>query len=127
LVGIVVVSHSSEIASGLVQLAAQMGGDGLRIEGAGGGPDGGLGTSEELISEAIARAENGDGVVVLGDVGSSFLTARHVIADDGGDAVRLVDAPLVEGTLAAAVVASAGKSLDAVASAAEEARGASKL
>jgi dihydroxyacetone kinase DhaKLM complex PTS-EIIA-like component DhaM len=38
-----------------------------------------------------------------------------------------VDAPLVEGTVAAAVVASMGCELDDVAKAAEEARGANKL
>jgi dihydroxyacetone kinase DhaKLM complex PTS-EIIA-like component DhaM len=38
-----------------------------------------------------------------------------------------VDAPLVEGTVAAAVVASIGLELDDVAKAAEDARGAKKL
>jgi dihydroxyacetone kinase DhaKLM complex PTS-EIIA-like component DhaM len=41
--------------------------------------------------------------------------------------VRLADAPFVEGAVAAAVVASAGLSLDHVAKAAEEARGVNKL
>jgi PTS hybrid protein len=41
--------------------------------------------------------------------------------------VRLVDAPFVEGTVSAAVVASAGSGLDDVAKAAEDARGANKL
>jgi phosphoenolpyruvate---glycerone phosphotransferase subunit DhaM len=41
--------------------------------------------------------------------------------------VRLADAPLVEGAVAAAVVASAGLSLDEVAKAAEEARSVNKL
>ena len=39
----------------------------------------------------------------------------------------LADAPLVEGTVAAAVVSSMGTDVYAVAKAAEEARGASKL
>jgi phosphoenolpyruvate---glycerone phosphotransferase subunit DhaM len=41
--------------------------------------------------------------------------------------VRLVDAPFVEGAVAAAVVASSGAPLDDVARAAEEARDARKL
>ena len=41
--------------------------------------------------------------------------------------VRLADAPLVEGAVAAAVTASAGLGLDDVARAAKEARGAAKL
>jgi phosphoenolpyruvate---glycerone phosphotransferase subunit DhaM len=127
-VGIVIVSHSSDLASGVAQLAGQMAGEEVRIEVAGGRADGGLGTDESLVREAIARAENGSGVVVLGDLGSAILTIRHVLEGRNGDGpVRLVDAPLVEGTVAAAVVASAGADLDTVAGAAEEARGANKL
>jgi phosphoenolpyruvate---glycerone phosphotransferase subunit DhaM len=127
LVGIVVVSHSGDLAKGVVELAGQMAGGSVVIAGAGGGPDGGLGTSEELVSGAIARADGGDGVVVLGDLGSAFLTARSVLEDRRADGVRLVDAPLVEGAIAAAVSASAGLALGEVAKAAEETRGAPKF
>jgi PTS hybrid protein len=127
LVGIVVVSHSAELARGVVELAGQMAGPDVRIEAAGGGPDGGLGTNEPLVREAIARAEDGQGVAVLADLGSSILTVLSILEDFEDAATRLADAPLVEGTLAAAVVASAGGSLDQVLSAAEEARNVSKL
>jgi phosphoenolpyruvate---glycerone phosphotransferase subunit DhaM len=126
-VGIVIVSHSSDLANGLVELAAQLGGGELGIEAAGGGPNGELGTSEERVAEAIERAEQGAGVVVLGDLGSAFLTARHLLERRDANSVRLVDAPLVEGTIAAVVAASAGQELDAVVGAAEETRGASKF
>ena len=43
LVGIVIVSHSAQIAAGTVKLARQMAGDELRIEAAGGTADGGSG------------------------------------------------------------------------------------
>jgi PTS hybrid protein len=125
-VGIVVVSHSSDLARGVVELAAQMGGPGVRIEPAGGTPNGGLGTDDELVRTAIKRANDGDGVVVLGDLGSAILTARHVL-ERGNGKVRLVDAPIVEGAVAAAVVASVGMGLEDVAGAAEEARGARKF
>jgi phosphoenolpyruvate---glycerone phosphotransferase subunit DhaM len=127
LVGIVVVSHSAELARGVAELAGQMAGPEVRIEAAGGGPDGGLGTNEPLVREAIARAEDGQGVAVLADLGSSILTVLLILEDVDDGATRLADAPLVEGTLAAAVVASAGGSLDQVLSAAEEARNVSKL
>ena len=78
------------------------------------------------MRDAIRRADGGDGVVVLGDLGSAILTVRHVLERNGNGHVRLVDAPLVEGAVAAAVMASAGATLDDVA-AAEEARGANKL
>ncbi|MBE2319406.1 PTS-dependent dihydroxyacetone kinase phosphotransferase subunit DhaM [Solirubrobacter sp. CPCC 204708] len=119
-VGIVVVSHSADIAAGVVALAGQMAGPDVPLEGAGGTADGGLGTDADRIEAALDAAERGDGVIVLGDLGSAILTARTVLEDREG--VRLVDAPLVEGAVAAAVSASAGLPLDAVARAAEEAR-----
>jgi phosphoenolpyruvate---glycerone phosphotransferase subunit DhaM len=125
-VGIVVVSHSSDLARGLADLAGQVAGPDVRIEPAGGGPDGALGTDDDRVREAIKRADRGDGVVVLCDLGSAILTVRHVLERGNGHVV-LADAPLVEGAVTAAVVSSAGSSLEEVARAAEEARGASKL
>ena len=127
MVGIVVVSHSSELARGLAQLAAQMAGPGVRIESAGGTADGDLGTDEGGVRDAIRRADRGAGVVVLGDLGSAILTIRHVLASRANGHVRLIDAPIVEGAVAAAVTASAGCGLDDVVHAAEEARNARKL
>jgi PTS hybrid protein len=126
-VGIVVVSHSCELASGLAALAAQVAGDQVRIEAVGGAPDGSLGTSGDAVREAISRANSGDGVVVLADLGSSILTVRHLLEGQVNGHVRLADAPLVEGAVAAAVMSSAGQPLAAVQEAAEEARGARKL
>jgi phosphoenolpyruvate---glycerone phosphotransferase subunit DhaM len=103
-----------------------MAGPEVGIEAAGGGPDGRLGTDGDRVRDAIRQADRGDGVVVLGDLGSAILTIRHVLEGMNGS-VRLADAPLVEGAVAAAVVASAGLALDEVARAAEEARGANKL
>jgi PTS hybrid protein len=104
-----------------------MAGDEVPIEPVGGSPDGGLGTNGDLVREALVRADTGSGVVVLGDLGSAILTVRHVLDRNGNGHVRLVDAPFVEGAVAAAVTASAGSTLDEVVRAAEEARGVSKL
>jgi dihydroxyacetone kinase phosphotransfer subunit len=128
LVGIVLVSHSFELAHGLAALASQVAGAEVRIEPAGGGPNGSLGTTGDSVRTAIERADQGQGVVVLADLGSSILTVRHLLEDGHGNGhIRLVDAPLVEGAIAAAVMSSAGQELDDVARAAEEARGASKF
>jgi dihydroxyacetone kinase DhaKLM complex PTS-EIIA-like component DhaM len=105
-----------------------MAGDEVAIEAAGGTPDGGLGTDAERVRAAIARADGGDGVAVLGDLGSAILTVREVLA--AGDVtcdVRLLDAPLVEGAVTAALTASAGLALDDVAEATEGARDIAKL
>ena len=127
MVGIVVISHSREIASGTVELAGQMAGPDVRIVAAGGTADGGLGTDADRVREAIAHADQGDGVLVLGDLGSAILTARAVLADQEAGHLRLADAPLVEGAVAAAVTASAGLALEDVESAANGAGGATKL
>ena len=126
MVGVVVVSHSAEIARGVVDMASQMAGDEVRLESAGGDSLGTLGTDEGLVREAIRRADQGDGVVVLADLGSAVLTIRHIL-ERGEGVVRVADAPVVEGAVAAAVVASMGLPLEDVVNGAEEARGASKL
>jgi dihydroxyacetone kinase phosphotransfer subunit len=128
LVGIVLVSHSFELAHGLAALTSQVAGADVRIEPAGGGPEGTLGTTGDLVLDAIQRADCGQGVVVLADLGSSVLTVRHLVEEGQTNGhVRLVDAPFVEGAIAAAVMSSAGQDLDDVVRAAEEARGASKF
>jgi dihydroxyacetone kinase phosphotransfer subunit len=130
MVGIVLISHSRGLAEGAAELAGQIAG-GARIRAAGGSADGGLGTSTDLIATAIAEADQGDGVVLIPDLGSSVLSARSLLADlaEEPDPPRLVlaDAPFVEGAVAAAVAASGGLDLDAVAEAAQEARDVRKL
>jgi PTS hybrid protein len=109
-------------------MAAQVAGGDVRVEPAGGGPDGSLGTSGDVVWNAILNADSGQGVVVLADLGSSVLTVRHLLEEGRTNGhVRLVDAPFVEGAIAAAVMSSAGQELEDVARAAEEARGASKF
>jgi PTS hybrid protein len=128
MVGIVVVSHSAELASGLSALAGQMAGPDVAIAWSGGTDDGGLGTDAEAVSAAIDRAGRaGDGVVVLGDLGSSILTVKSLLDGREDDDVVLADAPIVEGAVSAAVTASTGADLPSVLKAAEEARDARKL
>jgi PTS hybrid protein len=127
LVGIVLVSHSVEVARGLARLVEQVAGPDVRVEPAGGDAEDGLGTSGDRVEAAIGRADGGAGVVVMVDLGSAVLTVRHVLDQLGDGRVRLADAPLVEGAVAAAVTAATGQPLDAVVRAAEDARGARKL
>ena len=49
MVGIVVVSHSAELARGVVELARQMGGEEVRVEEAGGMDDGSIGTDAVCV------------------------------------------------------------------------------
>ncbi|MDT4986356.1 MAG: phosphoenolpyruvate---glycerone phosphotransferase subunit DhaM [Micromonosporaceae bacterium] len=130
MVGIVLISHSSGLAAGATELAAQIAGA-ARVVPAGGTADGRLGTSIDRIAAAITAADTGDGVLLIPDLGSSVLSALALLADldpeHNGKELRLADAPFVEGAVAAAVAASAGLDLAAVAHAAEEARDVRKL
>lgn len=130
-VGIVLVSHSPSLADAAASLATSLAGASVSVLPAGGTQDGLLGTSIDKIDDAVTAADSGDGVVVLMDVGSAVLTAKTLLAeraeDPGGPDVRLADAPLVEGAIAAAVTASTGQPVDAVLAAAEEARAMRKL
>lgn len=120
-VGLVVVSHSAPLAEGVRELAAQMAPQ-VRVVPAGGLPDGAVGTDFEKVSAALSEASSDDGVALLYDLGSAQMTAElavEALADPSS--ARVVDAPLVEGAIAAAVAAQGGSDLDAVARAAEEA------
>jgi PTS hybrid protein len=126
-VGIVLVSHSAELARGLRDLILQVAPSGLAVAAAGGMADGGLGTSDELIRAAVDEVDRGAGVVVLADLGSAVLTTLALLEDLARDDVVLVDAPLVEGAVSAGVIASTGADLRTVVAAAQEARTATKL
>jgi PTS hybrid protein len=127
-VGIVLVSHSAELAAGAAHLAAQVSGGTVTIIAAGGTDDGELGTSAAKVERGLRLAESGLGVVVLPDLGSAVLTVRAVLEDeDPATNVVMADAPFVEGVVAATVTAAAGGDIKAVAAAAEEARNARKL
>ena len=124
-VGLVFVSHSTKIADGLVDLARQMA-PRTKMIPAGGTDDGGIGTSFTKVLSGIEQADTGDGVVLLCDLGSAILTAETALdfLDDAvRPRVRIVDAPLVEGGVAAAGAAEIGGDLESVVRAARSAAG----
>ena len=126
MVGLVLVSHSAAVAEGAAALAREMGGEELALEPAGGldEPDQPLGTDPALVAAAMERADDGDGVVVLMDLGSAVLSADaalELVGDELRERVVMSAAPLVEGAVAGAVAARSGAGRDEVA--AEAARG----
>jgi PTS hybrid protein len=123
-VALVLVSHSAQVAAGTAAIAEQMAPDVLLLP-AGGTADG-IGTSVDLVLEAVERglAETGDGggVVVLTDLGSAVLTTDLVLEMvDEPERVAVPTAPFVEGAVSAAVKAQQGGDLAAVAAAAGDA------
>ncbi len=123
MVGLVIVSHSSKIAEGVRDLAGQMAPDYQNLIPAGGLEDGSLGTDPMKILDAMKTANEGDGVALLVDLGSGIMsaeTAFELLEDEDID-VRLADAPIVEGAIAASVEAVCGGNIDEVMKAAEDA------
>ncbi len=128
MVGLVLVSHSPQIAEGTAELVRQMAGE-VELAAVGGDADGGFGTDPERIQAAVESLE-ADKVLVFMDLGSAVLSAETVmemLSSERRDQVQLVDAPLVEGAFAAGVIASAGADADECVEAAMEARTESKL
>jgi multiphosphoryl transfer protein len=112
MVGIVIVSHSAELAAGIHALAQQMAPQ-ARLAVAGGvdNPENPLGTDAMQVMAAIESVYSEAGVVVLMDLGSAILsaeTALDFLPPEQRDNIHLCEAPLVEGALAAAVQAAAG-------------------
>ena len=125
-VGLILVSHSADLARGSAELARQMA-PSVMIAPAGGTDDGGIGTSFDLINEAIGQADTGEGAVLLYDLGSAVLTAEMAVEfldPEAAARIRIVDAPLVEGAVSAAVTAEGGGDLDQVVASARGAAGA---
>ena len=129
MIGLVLVSHSRALADGLADLVRQVAGEETPVLAVGGTANGGIGTDPDAIAAAARRADAGDGVVILIDIGSALLSVRALYAEGELNPARapVADAPIVEGAVAAAVTASTGADLPTVVAAAEEARDARKL
>ncbi|MCC5663292.1 phosphoenolpyruvate--protein phosphotransferase [Nostoc sp. CHAB 5784] len=126
MIGIVIVSHSKQLALGVRELAAQMVQGQVSIAVAAGieDPENPLGTDPIQVYEAIASVFSDDGVLVLMDLGSALLSAEMAIeffSEAQQQKVYLCEAPLVEGAIAAVVAAAAGRDIHQVMA---EARGA---
>jgi dihydroxyacetone kinase phosphotransfer subunit len=122
-VGIVIVSHSPDVARGAADMVRQMVGSGVPLAWTGGDPDGGLGTSVEAILAAIDAAWSEAGVALLFDLGgaeTNSAMAIEMLPGQRRERVVICDAPLVEGALVAATEAWGGSDLETVRRTAEE-------
>jgi phosphocarrier protein FPr len=124
MVGLVLVSHSPDLAAALAAFARRAVAERIPLACAAGvrpaaaqQADGELGTDAQAIAEAIRCVRGPDGVLVLMDLGSAVLaaeTALELLPEEERAGVRLCAAPLVEGAVAAAVQIAAGASLETV-------------
>lgn len=104
MIGLLIISHSAQIARGVKELAEQMAKGQVRIAAAGGTHEGDLGTSADLISAALAELRGAESVLVLVDMGSAVMSAEMAL-ELAGVPFLISGAPLVEGALVAAVEA----------------------
>ena len=122
MIGIVVVSHSVKVAEGIVDMVQEISsrdGKKMPIYPAGGNMQGEMGTDPRKVLEAIKKADSGEGVVVLCDLGSAVISSQAAIAmleEPLRSRVKIADAPILEGTVGAAVEAAsdANSSLELV-------------
>jgi PTS hybrid protein len=128
MVGLVLVSHSPQIAEGTAELVRQMAGE-VELAAVGGDADGTFGTDPEKIKAAVESLDADEALIFM-DLGSAVLSAETVLemlSSEDRERVQLVDAPFVEGAFAAGVIASTGADADECVEAAMEARTESKL
>ena len=126
MVGIVIVSHSNKLAQGVMELAKMMAAD-APVAAAGGLEDGSFGTSYEKINAAINSVYTDDGVVILMDMGSAVMTTEMVIENMPNKKIQMIDCPLVEGAVVAAIASSSNQSMGEVINEAKNASKESKI
>jgi dihydroxyacetone kinase phosphotransfer subunit len=122
-VGIVIVSHSLDVAKGAADMVRQMVGEDVRVAFCGGNPEGGLGTDMGQILHAIESIWSPKGLAIMVDLGgaetNSEVAVEMLPAERRGSVV-ICNAPIVEGAVMAAAEAAGGGSLERVRAAAEE-------
>ncbi len=122
-VGIVIVSHSPEVAKGTADMVRQMVGAEVPLAWCGGAPGGGLGSNVEAIIDAIGRAWSERGVAILVDLGGAETNSEmaiEMLPETQRSRVMVCNAPIVEGAVIAATESSGGATLEQVRRTAEE-------
>lgn len=92
----------------------------------GGTEDERIGTNPLKIKKVIEEIYDGDNIFIFADIGSSIM-ATQMVLDMLGEKIKkkkitLVDAPLVEGTIAAVIQASITNNVSEIIHAAEESK-----
>jgi phosphoenolpyruvate---glycerone phosphotransferase subunit DhaM len=122
-VGIVIVSHSYDVAKGAADMVRQMVGAEVGVAFCGGNADGGLGTDVNRILESINSIWSPIGVAVLVDLGGAETNSEmaiEMLPVERRNMIVICNAPIVEGAVMAAAEAAGGAPLARVRAAAEE-------
>jgi dihydroxyacetone kinase phosphotransfer subunit len=122
-VGIVIVSHSIDVAKGAADMVRQMVGREVNVAYCGGNPEGGLGTDVTAILTAIESVWSPQGVAIMVDLGGAETNSEmavEMLPPERRETVVVCNAPIVEGAVMAATEAAGGGSLERVRAVAEE-------
>ncbi len=128
--GVVLVSHSSDVAAGLKDIVDEMNDGSVTVIAAGGADLGRIGTSATKIMTAMEELADNDYILVYTDLGSSIMsaeTAIDMLEEEVAEKIVMVDCPIVEGALAGVVEGCVSGDLDSVIKASEAAREVRKL
>ncbi len=130
MIGLVIVSHNEKLGEEIINLTAEMKGYDFAVVNGSGAGGAHYGSDPMIIKTAIEKANQGDGVVILCDLGSAVMNAQMAIEfldADLQDKTKIADAPIVEGALVAMAANCPKSSLKELIEEIEESRGFCKL
>ena len=110
-IGIVVVSHSKNIAQGVLDLISEVAKD-ISITYVGGTEDGSIGTSFDQV-QGVVEQNDKDTLLVFFDLGSAKMNLE-MVADFTDKEIIINSVPIVEGAFTAAALLQAGTDLEAI-------------
>ncbi|HFU0737871.1 TPA: dihydroxyacetone kinase phosphoryl donor subunit DhaM [Streptococcus agalactiae] len=110
-IGIIVVSHSKNIAQGVVDLISEVAKD-VSITYVGGTEDGEIGTSFDQVQQ-IVEQNNKKTLLAFFDLGSAKMNLE-LVADFSEKNIIINSVPVVEGAYTAAALLQAGADLDSI-------------
>lgn len=110
-IGIIVVSHSKNIAQGVVDLISEVAKD-VSITYVGGTEDGEIGTSFDQVQQIVEQNDKKT-LLAFFDLGSAKMNLE-LVADFSEKNIIINPVPVVEGAYTAAALLQAGADLDSI-------------
>ncbi|MCS4488165.1 dihydroxyacetone kinase phosphoryl donor subunit DhaM [Streptococcus sciuri] len=117
--GIIIVSHSKNLAQGIVDLINEVAKD-IPLTYIGGTPDNGIGTNFERVQE-IVDLNPAEELLAFYDLGSARMNIE-MVADFSNKVIHIQHVPIVEGSYTAAALLQAGGDKDTIITQLEELR-----
>ncbi len=130
MIGLVIVSHNRKLGEEIINLTSEMKGHPFKVSNGSGTSGEHYGTDPLIIMEAIKTVDEGEGAVILCDLGSAVMNAQMAIEFLEGEQqkqVIIADAPIVEGALVAMSANCPGIDMEEFLEEIEESRTFSKL